>query len=389
MVSVMPSYANLSYDNLGLTGKLYPNPDPENSDGTVVMFSEKFNTDDGLAHLVPAEWLPAKELPNDEYPFVLNTGRLLEHWHTGSMTRRSFALDTIQPRAQVYIHPADAAELRADGRRDGARELTSRDDRARGQGVAQGGARQLLHPVPLPRGGREPADDRRDRPGREDPRVQVLRRAHRTGPNGNGPREPTDGGHERPRPRPGGARRQVPRSEPDPVAERDPARARLAPARGARPPVPRDAPAAVRDRRAGLVLSALPHGGAAQGRGHGLSRPVVLAARRRRADRRRSTSATATASRSRSARSRASAAATSRRPRPSRSGRSGPPTFRRPSSQALDGDEPPARAKTPPRSWPNDPYAGPIRASGTPPSGRCSPVTSPPKTRSRRSRTPV
>ena len=117
MVSVMPSYTNLSYDNLGLTGKLYPNPDPENSDGTVVMFGEKFNTDDGLAHLVPAEWLPAKELPNDEYPFVLNTGRLLEHWHTGSMTRRSFALDTIQPRAQVYMHPADATEC---GLADGA-----------------------------------------------------------------------------------------------------------------------------------------------------------------------------------------------------------------------------------------------------------------------------
>ncbi len=105
---MMPSYANLSYDNLGLTGKLYPNPDPEHSDGTVVMFGEKFNTDDGLAHLVPAEWLPAKELPNDEYPFILNTGRLLEHWHTGSMTRRSFALDAIQPHAQVYMHPADA-----------------------------------------------------------------------------------------------------------------------------------------------------------------------------------------------------------------------------------------------------------------------------------------
>jgi formate dehydrogenase major subunit len=117
MVSVMPSYANLSYDNLGLTGKLYPNPDPENSDGTVVMFGEKFNTDDGLAHLVPAEWLPAKELPNEEYPFILNTGRLLEHWHTGSMTRRSYALDTIQPRAQVYMHPADAAEC---GLTDGA-----------------------------------------------------------------------------------------------------------------------------------------------------------------------------------------------------------------------------------------------------------------------------
>ncbi len=111
MVSVIASYKNLSYDNLGLTGKLYPNPDPEHSDGTVVMFTEKFNTNDGLAHLVPAEWLPARELPDERYPFVLNTGRMLEHWHTGSMTRRSYALDAIAPEALVFIHPDDAAEL--------------------------------------------------------------------------------------------------------------------------------------------------------------------------------------------------------------------------------------------------------------------------------------
>ena len=70
-----------------------------------------FRSDDGLAHLVPAEWLPAKELPNEEYPFVLNTGRLLEHWHTGSMTRRSYALDAIAPKALVFVHPDDAAGL--------------------------------------------------------------------------------------------------------------------------------------------------------------------------------------------------------------------------------------------------------------------------------------
>jgi formate dehydrogenase major subunit len=110
MVALMPSYQNLRYDNLGLTGKLYPNADPEHTDGTIVMFDERFNTDDGLAHLVPAQWLPAKELPDAEYPLVLNTGRLLEHWHTGSMTRRSFALDAISPVAEVYLHPKDAAE---------------------------------------------------------------------------------------------------------------------------------------------------------------------------------------------------------------------------------------------------------------------------------------
>ncbi|MET0511351.1 MAG: formate dehydrogenase subunit alpha [Thermoleophilaceae bacterium] len=111
LVSLMPNYGGLSYDNLGATGKLYPNPDPEHSDGTVVLFDQTFGTDDGKAHLVPAEWMPAKELPNEEFPFVLNTGRLLEHWHTGSMTRRSYALDTIQPEAHVFLNPGDAAEM--------------------------------------------------------------------------------------------------------------------------------------------------------------------------------------------------------------------------------------------------------------------------------------
>jgi formate dehydrogenase major subunit len=111
LVSLMPNYGGLEYGNLGPTGKLYPNPDPEHSDGTVVLFDEHFGTDDGLAHLVPAEWMPAKELPSDEYPFILNTGRLLEHWHTGSMTRRSFALDSIQPEAHVYMNPDDARAM--------------------------------------------------------------------------------------------------------------------------------------------------------------------------------------------------------------------------------------------------------------------------------------
>jgi formate dehydrogenase major subunit len=111
MVALSPAYAGLEYDNLRPAGKLYPNPDPEHSDGTVVLFGEAFATDDGKAHLVPAEWMPAKELPSEEYPFVLNTGRLLEHWHTGSMTRRSFALDAIQPVAMVFLSERDCARM--------------------------------------------------------------------------------------------------------------------------------------------------------------------------------------------------------------------------------------------------------------------------------------
>ncbi|MBV9142816.1 MAG: hypothetical protein JO115_18210 [Pseudonocardiales bacterium] len=95
---------------LAETVLLYPNADPEQSDGTVVLFTERFNTDDGLAHLVPVHWPPAKELPDADYPLVLHTGRLLQHWHTGSMPRRSYVLDTIAPHAEVYVHPEDAAD---------------------------------------------------------------------------------------------------------------------------------------------------------------------------------------------------------------------------------------------------------------------------------------
>ena len=116
--SLTDAYRTLDYDNLGATGKLWPNPDPENDDGPVVLFDDQFPTANGRARFVPAEWTAAPELPDEEYPLVLNTGRLLEHWHTGSMTRRSKALDRISPEAFVGMHPEDAASLGiADGDR--------------------------------------------------------------------------------------------------------------------------------------------------------------------------------------------------------------------------------------------------------------------------------
>ncbi len=112
------AYRTLRYDNLGATGKLWPNPDPERSDGPVVLFDDEFPTANGKARFVPADWTAARELPDAEYPFVLNTGRLLEHWHTGSMTRRAKALDAIAPEAFVALHPEDGASLGiADGDR--------------------------------------------------------------------------------------------------------------------------------------------------------------------------------------------------------------------------------------------------------------------------------
>ena len=123
------SYATLHHDNLGPFGKLWPNADPENEDGPVVLFEDRFPTESGRAKLVPAQWTAAPELPDDQYPFVLNTGRLLEHWHTGAMTRRSRALDAIAPEAFAAIHPEDALEL---GVRDGDRvEVESRRGKIR------------------------------------------------------------------------------------------------------------------------------------------------------------------------------------------------------------------------------------------------------------------
>ena len=123
------SYATLHHDNLGPFGKLWPNPDPDHEDGPAVLFEDRFPTEDGRAKLVPAEWTAAPELPDEKYPFVLNTGRLLEHWHTGAMTRRATILDAIEPEAFVAIHPADAVEI---GVREGDRvEIESRRSRIR------------------------------------------------------------------------------------------------------------------------------------------------------------------------------------------------------------------------------------------------------------------
>ena len=84
-------------------------PDPERSEGEPIVFRERFPR--GRALLVPAQPGQPVEVADADYPLVLNTGRVLEHWHTGTMTRRSAALDTISPEAFVEIHPADAQTL--------------------------------------------------------------------------------------------------------------------------------------------------------------------------------------------------------------------------------------------------------------------------------------
>jgi formate dehydrogenase major subunit len=81
----------------------------EDQPGQSVVFVDSFPTADGCATVVPTSFRPGAERTDGEYPFVLTTGRVLEHWHTGAMTRHASMLDAIAPEALVSLHPLDAA----------------------------------------------------------------------------------------------------------------------------------------------------------------------------------------------------------------------------------------------------------------------------------------
>ena len=83
----------------------------EDDPGRPVVFQKNFPTPDGRGRFVPAGLIPADERPDADYPFVLITGRQLEHWHTGAMTRRASVLNALEPHPVIDIHPADLAEL--------------------------------------------------------------------------------------------------------------------------------------------------------------------------------------------------------------------------------------------------------------------------------------
>ncbi len=80
--------------------------------GQPVIFRQDFPTANGLGKFVPAAFTRANELPDTEYPYIFITGRQLEHWHTGAMTRHASVLDAIEPVPVVYIHPNDLTELK-------------------------------------------------------------------------------------------------------------------------------------------------------------------------------------------------------------------------------------------------------------------------------------
>ena len=142
MASMMPALANISWDRVEREDAVtYPTDGPDQP-GRDVVFDQGFPRPGGFAKLVATKIQPPDEVPDAEYPFILSTGRQLEHWHTGSMTRRAEVLDAIEPNASAQlsrgtivklgIQPGDMVRVTT---RRGVVELAARQDDAVPDGV--------------------------------------------------------------------------------------------------------------------------------------------------------------------------------------------------------------------------------------------------------------
>jgi len=136
MAHVMPSMANITWARLERDGAVTYPTDGADQPGHEIIFYAGFPTESGRAKIVPAKIVAPDELPDIDYPMVLSTGRVLEHWHTGSMTRRSGVLDAIEPEAVALMSPKDLWRLRLTPgdkirleTRRGAVEVKARSDR--------------------------------------------------------------------------------------------------------------------------------------------------------------------------------------------------------------------------------------------------------------------
>lgn len=142
MKKTMPSLDNITWERLEREHAVaYPCPAPDHP-GKGVVFEEHFPTPSGRARLVPADVEPPAELPDEHYPMILTTGRTLEHWHTGAMTRHASVLDALEPEPFCAMNGRDLARLgvQPGGRvrvstRRGVIELMARRDPAVPEGV--------------------------------------------------------------------------------------------------------------------------------------------------------------------------------------------------------------------------------------------------------------
>ena len=108
MARLTPSYAGMSHARLQSGGLQWPCPTPDHP-GTPILHVERFTRGNGLFSAV--DYRPPAEMTDADYPFILSTGRILFHWHGGTLSRRSAGLDWLAPAAEVEIHPEDAEEL--------------------------------------------------------------------------------------------------------------------------------------------------------------------------------------------------------------------------------------------------------------------------------------
>ena len=137
MRKAMPSIAGISWQRLQQQESVTYPCVTENDPGQPVIFREDFPTGDGRAQFVISPYRHAQETPDPEYPFVLITGRQLEHWHTGAMTRRATVLNELEPSPVASLHPDTLRELGAEAgdpitlsSRRGNVEVTARADDA-------------------------------------------------------------------------------------------------------------------------------------------------------------------------------------------------------------------------------------------------------------------
>ena len=137
MAGVMPSLDNISWDRLVEESAVTYPCDAGDVPGNDIVFGDGFPTPSGRGKLVPADLVPPDELPSKEYPMILSTGRQLEHWHTGAMTRRASVLDEIEPEAVASLSPLALEKLDVNpgeritvSTRRGAIELVARVDPA-------------------------------------------------------------------------------------------------------------------------------------------------------------------------------------------------------------------------------------------------------------------
>ena len=137
MKRAMPSLDNITWERLERESSVTYPCDAEDKPGNDIVFGDGFPTPSGRGKLVPVQLVPPAEEPDETYPMVLTTGRQLEHWHTGAMTRRASVLDDLEPEAVASLAPGDlrrmgltpGALIRVTTRR-GAIELKARADGA-------------------------------------------------------------------------------------------------------------------------------------------------------------------------------------------------------------------------------------------------------------------